>query len=58
MEDNNATHACELELKGGLNGVDYKQKFVKAPLSDHPSYLKAGHEGVNAPRIMKMVMGK
>jgi hypothetical protein len=50
--------ACGLDMPPGLHGVDYKQKFVKAPLSEHPS--KAPSQGKEVPandEAMKISLG-
>lgn len=48
MKDSSEMYTCELEMKGGLNGIDYPQKFVRAPLSQHPS--KAPSNGKAVPK--------
>ena len=40
-------HTAFLELSGGLNGIDYPQKFVKAPLSAYPT--KPSSQGKAVP---------
>ena len=56
MKDSTEMHTCGLEMKGGLNGVDYAQKFMKAPEAMHPS--KAPSTGKETPvgEVMNMVM--
>jgi hypothetical protein len=56
-EDSEAT-TCSLELKGGLNGINYPQKFVRAPSQGkHPCNYAA--EKVNEGDVaMRMAMGK
>jgi hypothetical protein len=50
--------ACGLELKGGLNGVKYKQDFVKAPKSQHPSPApSSGKEVPKNDEAMRMSLG-
>lgn len=36
-ESESKQEACNLEMPNGLHGIDYPQKFVRAPLSQHPS---------------------
>ena len=49
--------ACGLELKPGLNGVRYEQKFVRAPnQGKYPCNYAA--EKVPESEAMKMAMGK
>ena len=58
MKDSTDLHIQGLEMKGGLNGVDYPQKFVKAPKSAFPSKPpKAESAKVNDP-AMKMSCGE
>jgi hypothetical protein len=57
MEDKDE-YACSLEMKGGLNGVKYSQKFVKAPLSAHPSKAPSSGKEVPKAECMNMVMCK
>lgn len=45
-------HVCGLEMKGGYHGHPYPQKFVKAPLSKHPS--KAPSSGKEKPHSKAM----
>lgn len=51
-------YACELDLPGGYHGHPYPQKFVKAPLSAHPS--KSPSQGKEMPytEAMSISMGK
>lgn len=59
MKDSTEMYTCGLELKGGLNGVKYKQEFVKAPMSQHPSPApSSGKEVPVSDMAMKMSMGK
>ncbi len=50
--------ACGLELPPGLNGVDYKQHFVRAPMSLHPPKENAATGKFNPSQVMKMCMGR
>jgi hypothetical protein len=58
MKEADDNYACSLELKGGYHGHPYPQKFVKAPLSQHPS--KAPSSGKETPHseAMRISMGK
>ncbi len=58
MSDSTDLNTASLEMKGGLNGISYPQKFVKAPLSQHPSPApSSGKEvPVNDP-AMRMALG-
>lgn len=51
-------HACALELSPGLNGVDYKQKFVQAPMSAHPKCYHRSEDKFEDSGAMKITMGK
>lgn len=58
MKEEKDNHACNLGLPGGYHGHPYPQKFVKAPLSQHPS--KAPSHGKEMPHTeaLKITMGK
>lgn len=47
MKDSTELHTCGLEMKGGLNGINYPQKFVRAPKSQYPS--TPAHPGKETP---------
>lgn len=58
MEDKDE-YACYLEMPAGYHGHPYSQKFVKAPLSQHPS--KSPSEGKKMPEgteTMRITMGR
>jgi len=52
MKEADDNYACSLELKGGYHGHPYPQKFVKAPLSQHPS--PAPSSGKETPKSEAM----
>ena len=58
MKDSTELHTCGLEMKGGLNGINYPQSFVRAPKSLFHSEPPA-HPGKETPnnRAMKMSLG-
>lgn len=59
MDDSTDLYTASLEMKGGLNGIDYPQKFVKAPKSAFPQ--KAPSSGKEVPvndECMKISMGR
>ncbi len=59
MKDSTDNRACELELEGGYHGHSYPQKFVRAPLSQHPSPAPSG--GKEVPKnaeAMKISLGR
>lgn len=59
MNDSTELYTCSLEMKGGLNGIDYPQKFVKAPKSAHPSPApSSGKEVPVNDEAMRMSMGR
>lgn len=58
MKDSTELHTCSLEMKGGLNGVDYPQKFVRAPMSQHPSPAPKDADKVAHKLAMQVTMGK
>lgn len=59
MKDSTELYTCSLEMKGGLNGIDYPQKFVKAPLSQHPSPApSSGKEMPQGTEAMRITMGR
>lgn len=49
--------ACGLDMRPGLNGVRYEQRFVKAPMSLHPKKESAPKENFEASEAMKQSMG-
>lgn len=50
-------HACFLELQGGYHSTHpYPQKFVKAPLSQHPSKAPSQEKEVSHHEVMNQVM--
>jgi len=53
MKDSTEMYTCGLEMKGGLNGIDYPQDFVKAPKSQYPS--TPAHPGKEAPSLQSMM---
>lgn len=53
MKDSTELHTCGLEMKGGLNGIDYPQKFVRAPKSQFPGKPPA-HPGKEIPNSKAM----
>lgn len=60
MKDSTELYTCSLEMKGGLEAdIDYPQKFVRAPLSQHPSPAPQSGKAVpvNA-EAMKISMGR
>lgn len=58
MEDKDE-YACYLEMPAGLHGVNYPQKFVRAPLSQHPSKSpSSGKEIPSDSLALKMAMGR
>jgi hypothetical protein len=61
MKDSTELYTCSLEMKGGLEaGIDYPQKFVRAPKSQFPGKPIA-HPGkeMNAnDEAMKISMGR
>lgn len=60
MKDSTELYTCSFEMKGGLNGIDYPQKFVRAPKSQFPGKPPA-HMGKEVPvndKGMKMTMGR
>lgn len=56
MSESNEEYTCGLDMKGGLNGVRYEQKFVKAPKSEYPMKSKEGKEVANH-EAMKISLG-
>jgi hypothetical protein len=52
-------HTCSLEMKGGLeSGIDYPQKFVRAPLSQHPSPAPSSGKETPHSEAMRITMGR
>lgn len=47
-----------LEMPGGLNGIVYKQDFVRAPMSLHPPKQNAVKDKFEATKAMDMSLGK
>lgn len=58
MKEEYENYACELELKGGYHGHPYPQKFVKAPLSQHPSPAPSSGKETPHSEAMRISMGK
>lgn len=54
MKDN----APYFDMSQGLHGIDYKQKFVRAPHSSYPQKEMYVHENVEGNQAMKITMGK
>lgn len=58
MDKEENSKACYLEMPPGLNGVRYKQDFVRAPMSLHPPKENAAKEKFGGHSAMGMCMGK
>lgn len=58
MAKNEMERAPYFEMPPGLNGIKYKQDFVRAPMSLHPPKHNAEKEKFGHPEAMSMVMGK
>lgn len=50
--------ACYLDMAPGLHGIDYPQKFVKAPMSLHPPHQKPVEAKFEGSMAMKITMGE
>lgn len=53
MKDSTELYTCGLEMKGGLNGIDYPQSFVRAPKSQFSGKPPA-HPGKEIPNSEAM----
>jgi len=58
MAEDNDNYACYLELEGGYHGHPYPQKFVRAPLSQHPSPAPSKGKEMPYTEAMKISMGR
>lgn len=43
---------CNLDMPQGLHGIDYPQKFVRAPLSEHPNKAPDNGKKCDSKKIM------
>lgn len=57
MKDSTELHTANLEMKGGLNGIDYPQNFVRAPKSAFPTPAPKDANNVANDLAMKVTMG-
>ncbi len=58
MKEVDEKYTCNLELKGGLNNINYPQKFVKAP---NPGRYPCNYAAEKVPvsdKAMKISLGK
>ena len=58
MKDSTELHTCSLEMKGGLNGIDYPAKYMHAPKSAHPTPAPKDAETFANDMAMRVTMGK
>jgi hypothetical protein len=56
--DKKEDRAPYLEMSPGLNGIVYKQDFVRAPMSLHPPKQNAHKDDYMASKAMDMCLGK
>lgn len=58
MKEEFELDACNLDIQGGYHGHPYPQKFVRAPLSKHPSPAPESGKKMPHSESMKICMGK
>lgn len=46
---------CSLDMAKGLHGIDYPQKFVRAPLSQHPDKASDSGKYCDPRKIIKSI---
>ena len=56
--DKQNDRAPYLEMSPGLNGIVYKQDFVRAPMSLHPLKQSAPKDDFRASKAMDISLGK
>ena len=58
MSESSDNYTCGLDMAGGYHGHPYPQKFVKAPLSQHPSPAPSSGKETPNSEAMRITMGK
>lgn len=50
--------ACYLDMPPGLHGINYNQKFVRAPMSLHPKKQNSSRVNVEHSEALRVTEGK